>query len=181
MPKSSSMTMFPQTTLVDKTEQVIGRSYDWILRKKKTQFHLSFTRCLCSNISSKLLWFRVFTYKRSVVNTLTGKMSPQLIWASEDDRLENLNHKSVTIKIFFQASFQQNKRLIWPETSWWRSNYHRGKLKLRESFSENDEGPSLETLTLSKLTCGQILVFISTELYTELMWKKKIAFLAESK
>lgn len=36
MPKSSSMTMVPQTSLVHKTEQVIGRSYDWILRKKNS-------------------------------------------------------------------------------------------------------------------------------------------------
>ena len=43
-------------------------------------------------------------------------MSPQLICAFEDDRLDNLNHKSVTI-IFFQASFQLNRRLIWPQTS----------------------------------------------------------------
>lgn len=104
MNKSSLMTIVPQTSLVHKTEQVIGRSYDWLLRKKNSvssEFHkLSLLKYLLKTAVISRVYVQMFRCKH-----LTGKMSPQLIWAFEDDRFENLHHKSVPIMIFFQASF----------------------------------------------------------------------------
>lgn len=86
--------MFPQTKLVHKTEQVISRSYDWLLRKKKnsvsSEFHkLSLLKYLLKTavISSVYYvqtlrckhfnWKNVATADMSLWRWPFGKLEPQ--------------------------------------------------------------------------------------------------------